>query len=292
VFGLRVRSDIVLPELAVGTPSYAVDVVIRLGRIAEGGSGAPGYEVTAQGTLLNVPEVGRYLIRVGREIVVDPAAGACERSLRLFLLGSAFGALLHQRGMVPLHANAIDIGGRAVAFSGHSGAGKSTLAAWFHDQGYAILADDVCVIGFGDDGRALAFPGIPRLRLSGEALLASGRAVQDYSPSTDRNDKYDVPTRARPAGPLPLARIYMLASAEDGEPEAAVRRLSGAEAVDALISNTYRGGYVGKIGRTADHLAQCLRIARQVPIFEARRIWGFDAMESQARLLEQQALSP
>ena len=63
------------------------------------------------------------------------------------------GAALHQRGILPLHANAVEIDHRAVAFMGASGAGKSTLAAWFHDQGYPILADDVCVIR-ADDGAA------------------------------------------------------------------------------------------------------------------------------------------
>ena len=78
--------------------------------------------------------------------------------------------ILHQRSLLPLHANAMVVEGRAIGFMGHPGAGKSTLAAWFHDRGFDVLADDVCVVTPGPDGRPLAHPGIPRLRLWREAL--------------------------------------------------------------------------------------------------------------------------
>src|SRR5258708_9269606 len=89
------------------------------------------------------------------------------------------GAIFHQRGLLPLHANAIEVGGQAVAFVGPSGAGKSTLAAYFRDRGYRVLCDDVCVVSFGSDGEPLAWPGIPRIKLSGRALAALVRRVCD-----------------------------------------------------------------------------------------------------------------
>jgi hypothetical protein len=194
--------------------------------------------------------------------------------------------------MLPLHANAIDMGGRAVAFSGHSGAGKSTIAAWFHDRGRAILSDDVCVIAFDPDGQAIAYPGIPRLRLWRQALEASGRATEQFHRSFDDVDKYDVPTGSeRASEPLPLDRIYLLGKAAEGALEPRISRLTGVSAVDALVSNTYRGAFVKTIGRTGEHLALCLKIARAVPVFMAERRWGFDAFDEQAQLLEQHALS-
>jgi hypothetical protein len=239
-----------------------------------------------------VAKVGRYLIREGRQIVIDPAPGASERNLRLFLLGSAIGALLHQRGLLPLHANAIDLGRRAVAFSGHSGAGKSTIAAWFHDRGYPILADDVCVIGFDGAGRALAHPGIPRLRLWREALEASGRDTGAYDRSFDDLDKYDVPTgTSAQLDPLPLAAIYLLRKADEDGGDGAVDRLTGVDAVDTLMSNTYRGAYLRTIGRTAEHLAACLRVVRAVPVFRAQRLWGFERFDEQAQRLHDHAIA-
>ena len=113
--------------------------------------------------MLTVDGVGRYLVRGGAEILVDAAGGAAERDVRLFLLGSALGILCHQRGLLPLHANAVVANGAAYAFAGHSGAGKSTLAAHFAQAGYEILCDDVCVISFDEAGQPLAWPGLPRL---------------------------------------------------------------------------------------------------------------------------------
>lgn len=289
LFGLNLRSEIDLAGLAPAFETAAPDVEITFGPLPA--SDHTGYRAAEDGTLLAVAKVGRYLIREGRQIVIDPAPGASERNLRLFLLGSAIGALLHQRGLLPLHANAIDIGGRAVAFSGHSGAGKSTIAAWFHDRGHNILADDVCVIGFDEAGRALAYPGIPRLRLWREALEASGRDAQAYARSFDDTDKYDVPTvNESVAEPMPLAAIYLLRKAEEESGgEAEIERLKGVEAVETLVSNTYRGGYLSMIGRTREHLTACVRVARAVPVFRAQRLWGFDRFDEQARRLSDHA---
>lgn len=290
LFGLSLRSEMDLAGLAPATETGTPDVEIAYGPVPA--SDHNGYRATEDGTLLAVAKVGRYLIRDGRQILIDPAPGASERNLRLFLLGSAIGALLHQRGLLPLHANAIDIGGRAVAFSGHSGAGKSTIAAWFHDQGHNILADDVCVIGFDDSGRALAYPGIPRLRLWREALEASGRDAEAYARSFDDMDKYDVPTVSEAgAEPLPLAAIYLLRKAEESGGDAEIERLKGVDAVETLVSNTYRGGYLSMIGRTSEHLSACVRVARAVPVFRAQRLWGFDRFDEQARRLRDHAIA-
>jgi hypothetical protein len=290
VFGLVIRSEFPFGSaFAQVEATEAADVEIRLGRIDLPEAEGSGYSIAPAGTLLTVPKVGRFLVSGGSEILVDPEPAASERNVRIFLLGSAIGALLHQRGLLPLHANAIDIGGRAVAFSGHSGAGKSTIAAWFHDRGYPILADDVCVIGFDQSGRALAYPGIPRLRLWREALEASGRDAGAYDRSFDDMEKYDVPTASDSRlEPIPLAAIYLLRKAqEDGD--AAIERLTGVEAVETLVSNTYRGGYLRIIGGTAGHLAACLKVVRAVPVFRATRRWGFEQFEEQAGRLHDHA---
>lgn len=282
VFGLRLRSEIALPELFPATGARGPDVTIRFGQV-EGEQA-----ITPESIRLVVPKVASYLVRGGREIVIDPVPGCSDRNIRLFLLGSALGGILHQRGLLPLHANAIEIDGRAIAFMGHSGAGKSTMAAWFLDRGYRVLADDVCVVTMDKGGRPLAHRGIPRLRLWREAIEVSGRTTEDYELSFDDMDKYNVPTpRPEDLGPVPLDHIYLLHKAEDGA--AGVRRLTGIEAVDALVANTYRGGYVGRIGATRRHLEACLALVRTVPVFSAARIWGYADFDAEAAALEAHA---
>ncbi|HYW17688.1 MAG TPA: hypothetical protein VE891_16235 [Allosphingosinicella sp.] len=287
LFGLSVQSEIPLPELVADPDGGAPDVRIALGPIASFPEAEAGLHIDGEEALLVIPPAGRFLTRAGLEMLIEPAEGVSSRNLRLYLLGSAFGAILHQRGLLPLHANAVIVEGRAIGFMGHPGAGKSTLAAWFHDRGFDVLADDVCVVTAGPDGNPLAHPGIPRLRLWREALEAGGRDASAYERSFDDMDKYTVPTdleRTLPA--VPLSHLYLLEKAVD---EPSIERLEGSAAVEAMIANTYRGAYVRPMGRTRQHLLACAQLARTVPVFRARRRWGFGSFDVEGAALEAHA---
>lgn len=287
LFGLSVLSEIALPELVSDPEDGPADVRITLGTIAASPDAEAGLHIEGDDALLVIPATGRFLTRSGREMLVEPAVGVSPRNLRLYLLGSAFGAILHQRGLLPLHANAVIVDGRAIGFMGHPGAGKSTLAAWFHDRGFDVLADDVCVVTAGPDGVPLAHPGIPRLRLWREALEAGGRDASSYERSFDDMDKYTVPTdleRMLPA--VPLSHLYLLEKAQHAP---SIDRLEGSASVEAMIANTYRGAYVRLMGRTRQHMLACVQLARTVPVFSARRRWGYDRFDVEGAALEAHA---
>jgi hypothetical protein len=293
-YGLSIRSELPLPELAVHDVDHAddapADLEIRFGPVSEPARPGTGYVVEDGETRLVVPEVGRFLIGGGAEIVIDPAPGASERNLRLFVLGSAMGAVIHQRGLLPLHANAVLLGESVVAFSGPSGAGKSTLAAWFHDRGHPLLADDVCAVALGADG-PVVHAGAARIRLWRDALEAGGRSTDGRNRSFDRLDKWDVPTRHLALErPLPLAAVYTLARAPEGAgDEVTIRRIAGAAAVHALSANTYRGAYTSMAGLTETHFRLCTQVARHVPVYEVSRTWSLDRLDAVASELRRHA---
>jgi len=279
VFGLAIRSDLPLPELFEAAPPSEPDVVIRVAPISEERS-EPGLHVEGEALLLTIPDVARYRIEGGTEIVVDAHPSAPDRNIRLYLLGSAFGALLHQRGLLPLHANAVEVDGKAVAFMGESGAGKSTLAAWFHDRGYRIVADDVCVVGFSKAGRAFAHPGLPRLRLWDEALEASGRSAADFPESyidSDSRKKFDVAIGRTTAvdRDLPVRAAYLLERGESFE----IRPLNGIAAAEAVFAHTYRGGFVSAVKSEISHWNACLRFVRAVQLYRLTRPWGLAQLD-------------
>lgn len=286
VFGLRVRSSLPLPELFRASETGEADVTIERGRVGEP-EAAPGVTVAGGGLLLTIPQVARFLVSNGRSIRAEPVTGADVRSVRLFLLGSAFGLLLHQRGLLPLHANAIEVKGKAIAFMGRSGAGKSTLAAWFHDRGYRILADDVCVVGFEGD-QPLVMPGLPRLRLWLDALEASGRRAEDHLRSAmvdDIRDKFDLPIGQERASSVktPLTALYVL----DQGSRFSIDRIIGVDAADAIFANTYRGGFVGTAGSAPTHFRTSTKLLNVTPVYLVRREWGLDVMDAQnERILE------
>ena len=278
LFGISVRSDLPLPGLECDEPEED-GVRVRFGSLP---STEQRLAVVGGGHLqVSMAGVGRFRISNGREIVVDPDSGANDRDVRAVLLGTAFGALLHQRGILPLHANAVEVDGIAVAFAGRSGTGKSTLANWFSDQGQRVLSDDVCAVYFGPNG-PLVMPGLPRLRLRRDALETSGRHTSDHDLSFEGQDKYDVPV-LRSRGPLPLGACYILD--EPGNGEFSITSLAGAAAVQALVAHTYRGSIVPMVGGSLQHWRNCLRTAKQAAVRSVVRNWGDKKFEEEAKLL-------
>jgi hypothetical protein len=218
-FDFALASEIALGELAAADPCDGRPVVqVRYGSVAETlpGAAPPRFGLQAAGgdALLSVDSVGRFLIRGGEEILVDPLPDAPERNVRLFLLGSALGVLAYQRGLLPLHANAVVIDGVAHAFTGPSGRGKSTLAAYFAQAGHRVLSDDVCAMSFDAEGRPLAWPGLPRVKLWQEAADALGEPTAGLETVIEGEAKFHLPIAATGAGPVPLARLYVLAAGE------------------------------------------------------------------------------
>lgn len=284
VFGLKVRSAVLLPELFPASIDGEGDVTINCGTLRHDAAEDSAVAV-ADGLLVTVPTVGRFLVSDGKQIIVDAEPDADPRNVRLFLLGSVFGALLHQRGLLPLHANAVDVDGKAVAFMGEPGAGKSTLAAWFHDHGHAILSDDVCAIRFDGEGRAIAAPGLPRLRLWRDALDFTGRLAdtlhRSYIGDDSSFEKFDVPIDAQRAGDreIPLAALCLL---ERGD-AFSITPLAGLAAIQAIFENTYRGSFLSEVGTRQEHWESAVRLGRATPVFRITRKWDLALLEEQSQ---------
>jgi hypothetical protein len=109
--------------------------------------------------------VGEFLVSGdGRHISGCQAEQASSESFQVYMLGQALSFALVKQGFEPLHATAVVVGDRTVAFLGTSGAGKSTLAACFLEAGHRLLTDDLLMLE-ESNGRIVAYPGPPRLKL-------------------------------------------------------------------------------------------------------------------------------
>lgn len=291
IFGLSVQSELDLPELIPVREATDPDVSIQVSS-AEAEPPAEFKLISSDDEVtLSVPGAATYTMRGGRTITVTPVSTASARDVRLYLLGSAFGVILHQRGLLPLHSNAIEIDGKAIAFLGHSGAGKSTLAAWFHDRGHGMLSDDVCVVGVDENGGGVAYGGVPRVRLWRDALEASGRSAEGEERAADDWEKYNIRTHhSAIRHEAPLSHIYLFAG-DGSDAETVVTRLSGSRAVQALVENTYRGAHVKLLGKSKRHFDQCVSLAQNLAIFEVRRPWGLDVLDQVGTALEAHARS-
>ena len=147
-YGLALRSALPLPELVAADGT--TDVFVRLGKVDRSRSKAAAeghcFRAFADEAYLFWKEVGTFLVRSGNEIIVEPAPGVEERVLRLFILGTALAVMLHQRGLLVLHASAVALDDGAVVFLGGPGWGKSTMAAAMYARDYGVVADDVVAV--------------------------------------------------------------------------------------------------------------------------------------------------
>jgi hypothetical protein len=270
-FGLNIESEIPLPPLPPADPGSNIDVVIRHGKVAKTGiTGSQEIGAFCQarpGLLwLHVPGVAWFLVSEGRQIEIMPEPEADWQTVRIYLLGSAMGALLHQRGLLVLHGNAIRFGQQAVAFCGESGAGKSTLSAALVKRGFQLLTDDVCVI----DRQGQVQPGYPELKLWQDTMETLDIPLDELTPVRAKINKYAwTLLHEFHARPLPIAAIYLLS---DSNLQAAqLRPLKGMEKYLPLKNQTYRSRYLDGLGLTAHHLQLCGRLTGQVDVTQLCR---------------------
>ncbi|MEY2880518.1 MAG: hypothetical protein RLZZ15_2898, partial [Verrucomicrobiota bacterium] len=291
LYGLTVATWTSFPELEPAAPDAPVDAVIRIGDVAEQLADARvttrAYDAAPGRLLVRVRGTARFLATTGREILVQPTAGADEAAVRMYLLCSPVAGLLHQRGVLPLHASVVATPRGAVAFAGRSGSGKSTLAAFLQGRGFSVVADDVAAITFDAAGRhAVVAPGPREFKLAPDALAALGVAPEHTRQLGAGLTKRGVPiTRGAGEAALPLVRIYVLAAAHgahgphgaDGAPgagEFAFEALAGAERCGWLIQDTYRVQYLPGLGVQHAHLRAVARVAEHVPLVRVRRPAG------------------
>jgi hypothetical protein len=108
----------------------------------------------------------------GREIVAAPAHASPWRWQR-YLIGQALPLAAVLQGVEVLHASAVVLDGRAIAFVGASHAGKTTLAMALVRAGAALLCDDVLAVEPTEHG-VLAHPGPAVVNLRHAAADALG----------------------------------------------------------------------------------------------------------------------
>ncbi len=292
VFGLKILSELPLPAPMLSDPAEAAnpDIVIEYGQTPEklDHPQVTGvrYQASTDELLLCVDGVARYWIRKGRRILVTPHPQSSLERILIFLMGSAMGALLHQRGILVLHAGAVAVNKGAIAFAGPSGIGKSTLSAALHDRGCLFLADDVCAIDPAGKKSSL-IPGFSRLKLWADALDKLGKNKDDLqSVRWIKNlEKFFIPIQENVATPVALQALFVLDAVNTERIE--MWELTGMDKINQLISNTYRMGFLKGLGKTADHFRQCAAVAANLPIVKVSRPKrGFQINELADKILE------
>ncbi|WP_026733934.1 hypothetical protein [Fischerella sp. PCC 9605] len=276
-YNLCIASELQFPELieTEGEP----DAIVRFGNIDD--AIATQYE-SGKSFLGEIPEVGKFFIHSGREIVINTVPGVDEALIRTLLLGPVLCVLLRQRGLLVIHASCIDINNKGVAFMGGSGWGKSTLATAFHNHGYSVLTDDVLPIQL--EGRqAIVFPAYPQFKVFPEALSSLGHDTKSLSPIYQNAPKLSYKfTRGFQQTPLPLQRIYVL----DKGSEHAITKIQPQEAFVELVRHTRAMNLLTEKEFVTSHLHLCTQLIQSVSFCRFTRKPSLEDLPDLVKLVE------
>ncbi|ASR49999.1 serine kinase [Paenibacillus kribbensis] len=320
-FGLRIASELKLPELVRSASEAIEDVVIHEADLTAWSDQLEQANFVMQGErfMFQIPGTAIFAVREGREIEVCPYPGADMDTVRLFLLGSCMGVLLMQRRILPIHGSAVVIGGKAYAFMGESGTGKSTLAAAFRQAGYQMVSDDVIAVK-ATTSVPVVYPAYPQQKLGLDSLLQL-EALQGnkylHSPKhrlvltdghpalpqygdlrklTGELNKYAVPIADEFYNePLPLGGVFELVAEasnrkflrEDELPVVTEQPLNVLGCLHTLLLHTYRRGTISRMGLGEWYFGTAARMARKVEGWRLlRSSSAFTASEIVQRVLE------
>jgi len=203
--------------------------------------------------------LGAWVTPDGNEVILLVSDQAdltdLEGPLTTGLTSVIAGACLNLRGQVAIHANAVALNGRAVAFAGYSGMGKSTLSAYCASRGAGFITDDVLIVNA--DG--LVHPGNPRLKLyphTGESLGLNATEETDYKIYYPPDQLgATLITQA-----VPIANLYLLAEGDRIYAE----ELAPSQAAFDLLTHSYYAGRL--LASNPDLFDAYLRLVTQASV--------------------------
>lgn len=249
-FDLIIQSTFIIPEFieSEGIP----DVLIKSGTVPEELSleakKGVNFQATKDEFLLKIDNLANYYVINGSEIIVESLKENAEKEVRLFLLGSVFGALFLQRGLLPIHGSAIKFKNSVCIFSGISGVGKSSLAAIFIKKGFLFLADDISVINHNMN----VVPSFPNIKLWKDILKKLEIDEKTLSLIRPEIKKYHLPIENQFfKEPLPFDKIFIIST--KNTPGFEFEELTGLQKFNAIYSNTYRFRFIEGLQKQVDH---------------------------------------
>lgn len=288
-YNLTVHSELCLPELPAGGAAF--DVSVRVGAIrcqvpVLDDSGR-GFQVNGGEAYYFLKDVGAFAVASGEDILVEPWSDG--ESLRLSLLGPAIALLLQQRGTFVLHAGAVAMDGRAVAFLGGTGWGKSTLVAMLHARGHRFLCEDVAgLTSVAKDVHII--PSFPQFKLWPDAAERLGWSPAEFPQVHPACEKRLIRFSGRFSSlPVPLHRIYVLGVG----PNVSIEPLQPVEQLEEILRHWYGARFGPDYLHFLDRRNLFLRaaeIVRAAPVRVLRRPASFHEDPALPEVIEREIL--
>lgn len=293
VFRRTVRSTVRLPQLrsgdGTGGETHGPPIRVRRGDLAASPADVPASltrvyaDPADEFTIHEDPDgrlywfyesVGTLRVSGGTDVVVSPAPSGRAGEVRWLVRNAGLRLALVQQGAVVVHASAVVVDGRAVAFTGPSGRGKSTAAGACVAAGHDLLVDDVLPCSL-DDGVTVP-PGYPSLGLDGTVARELGfEPAPEFDAVVRVDDRFCLE-------PRPLDTVYLLTDGDD----VGVEPVSRPEAAFALLEASYALYDEDDSPAQATHLEQCGSVVERVPVCRLERPRSLETLDDLVAAVE------
>ncbi|NBB76672.1 MAG: hypothetical protein GVY02_04770 [Bacteroidetes bacterium] len=218
---------------------------------------------------MTVDEVGSFYAKNGNYVEYSVEIGAMPSTVELFLNGSIYGAILHQRAILPIHGSSFIFDGNCVMLCGHSGSGKSSLTASFCINGGQFLTDDVTPILFDYD-KPEVWPRSGRIKLWEDSLEQLGQRKEGLAKIREVDEKYYYELESSLREPCPLHHVLILGVTDTDE--VTFRQIQKTEAFTYLHKEIYRREFLGAMPKTESaYLKKISTICNRVPVTRVGR---------------------
>lgn len=283
-FGLVLQSEYPIAQLLTAQEGAQADVTIRRADLSGYGLPEDHYRLSPSELLLSISDVGTFRVTEGKLVEIQPAENITLSNLGVYIMGSCMGAILHQRGFMPLHGSCVTDGTHAILITGESGAGKSTLAAEFLSRGWKLLTDDVCAV-FDPEGSATVQSSYPSQKLWQDSLDHYGRPESDIHSLyfNEEREKFGVDVRRFfHKGTAPLSMVVQLIPTDE---PCSIRPIDAFTAIKQLMQNTYRMFMIPKEYHQR-HFQRCATLAGKIPLMLLTRQKGVACADQLYHLID------
>ena len=222
------------------------------------------------------PTIGLFVFDPAQgDVLVHAARDARQTDIDDTYVRGVLPAVFLAQGYEALHASAVLVRDRVVAFAAESGTGKSTLAAAIARICDAQWADDTTLCRIDSDApTAVALPFPQRLDAAARVALTTISGE---------------PRFALPGSSAPLAAMYVVKRADLRLGFAEFRRVPEAVAFRRLLAHAHPFELIA--GRSRQLIERMLLLASRIPVIELRVRSGLQHLPAVASLVSRHAAS-